>query len=173
MTRKMIKYTTLLLGAFLFMGTNAFGFMQCGPGGEVVGSGSGTVEKLSKAGINWFFSSPTYTAATTSSTSGCDGFLAFLEAEKEIFVAGSYDYLREEASQGIGGKETHIGTLASLHGCQDGTLLAAAMQDQYQDLFHEAALEPNDSKQFLNDISALIKNNPSLEESCVFSSSAS
>lgn len=142
----------------------AFALLQCGPGGEITGSSSGTSNRVVNFIINWFTSPATYSSATTTSTSGCDGFLTQLESEKKVFVVDRYHELKEDASKGMAGG--HVAPLAALYGCEQAELFAQALKASYAELFVDPNLSQPNANQFLQKLDAMVNSDPQLKQTC-------
>lgn len=161
----LVLLLSILLGNFELAAEG----LQCGPGGVIIGNKDNTAARLGKAGINYFISSSTYTSATTSSTSGCDGFFAYHQAERHLLIANNYEKLRNEAARGISAETSHISALATVYGCADLPLFANTLHTNYTQLFHNPSLAPQSSTHFLNAIESMIQKHPNLEHSCKLS----
>lgn len=99
---------------------------------------------------------------TSSTTVKCDKIRFSVENLPEnqlMFMASGYATISEEVSQGQGEYLKALGTLLN---CKDTALLAQELRSQYATIFPSEA-DPVNS---LMGIHTLVKNTPSLQESC-------
>lgn len=161
----------LLIGMVLmvFQVGQALAILQCGPGGVIVDNTVGSAHGVVNGILNFSTFQLTYTGATISSTSGCNGFLAQIETEKKRLVAERYQELKEDSAQGL--PQRHLVPLAALNGCENTTAFAQAMKRSYGDLFVNPVNDQPTVEHFVQQMDQMIQNDPALQNSCGFRAS--
>ena len=164
-----ILYASVLFLIFLLFSSTSYGVndnANCGPGKSMASNTNAIVT------VN-ISSSFTYAAATTSSTSGCDGPFASDGPTSgrftQIFLARNYQRISEEIAQGQG---KYLETVAGLMGCPKAAkaLFFQVTHQVYPELF--PSLPVNDREKYvaaqglMDTMKHHIAENPQLSQMC-------
>ena len=109
-------------------GKSTYGSAGCGLGSMIFGDQKGMIQVLA-ATTNGTFGTQTF--GITSGTSNC-GDAAMTAQGTKTFIEGNREALAKDAARGSG--ET-ITTLTSMAGCKDATVVGAALQKRFAELF--------------------------------------
>ena len=134
-----------------------------------------TIIKPQGASRNWILStnismepsSVTYFFASTSGTSGCEGWFAkrLRQIEQEEYLFQTWSELAEETSRGGG---PHLNGLAGLMGCSDVShpMFVNTMRRDFQSMFAKKPTEIATLRQMRIRITTLIELHPDLLSAC-------
>ncbi|MBF0276772.1 MAG: DUF3015 family protein [SAR324 cluster bacterium] len=142
---------------------------NCGPGKSMASSENAIVT------VN-ISSSLTYAAATTSSTSGCEGPFASGGRTSgrftQLYLAHNFERISEEIAQGRG---PYLQTLAGMMGCKKDAqaIFTQLTQEAYPELFKSVPASHlerfRQSRELIKKMKNHIVNNPQLSQMCATS----
>ena len=157
MRKKLYIFTTLYFLSVCFIFWNPVQgnrIDECGPGVYLVKDNM----FISSTNSHKPFSLTTYSSASTSGTSECEGFV-ISDEQRANYIATNFYEIQEDVSKGGG---LYLDGLTNLMGCE-GTNFQKVLKNDYENIFNE---ENSDGKQIYNVLRYKIKNSE-LKNHCI------